>query len=132
MVFPKIYDQIKYDLAPNKIITINGKVNIREGEKPIIVPEKIEFWNQEIKSTLKKQIEEESISVAEKLYLKYNIEDQRLNDEILGILSLKDGKVPVLVQSNGKMYNMNVSVTPTTAMLSELTAVLGVQNIKLK
>ena len=64
--------------------------------------------------------------------MKYNIEDQELNDEVIGILSLKDGKVPVLVQSNGKMYNMNISVTPTTAILSELTAVLGEQNIKLK
>ncbi len=133
MVFNKIYEQIKYDLQANKIVTITGKVNIREGERPIIVSEKIEFWNQEIKSTLKKQIDEENTnSVAEKLYLKYNIEDQALNDEVLGILSMKDGKVPVFVQSNGKMYNMNVSVTPTTAILAELTAVLGVQNIKLK
>ena len=132
MVFNRLFDQIKNDLTTDKIVSISGKVNIREGERPILVAEKIEFWNQEIKSTLKRQIEEEINSVAEKLYLKYNIEDQELNDEVIGILSLKDGKVPVLVQSNGKMYNMNISVTPTTAILSELTAVLGEQNIKLK
>lgn len=133
MVFPKLYEQIKYELEPNKIVTITGRVNIREGDRPIIVSEKIEFWNQEIKSTLNKQTNQDTEnSVAQKLYLKYNIEDQKLNDEILNILSLKDGKVPVFVQSDGKMYNMNVSVTPTTAMLSELTALLGVQNIKFK
>ncbi len=133
MVFNKLYEQIKYDLVTDKIATITGRVNIRVGEKPILVAEKIEFWDTEVKSVLRSKIEEEEAkAVTQKLYLKYDIEDAKLNSEVLAILSLKSGDVPVFVQSNGKMYNMNVSVSPTTAMLAELSVVLGENNIKVK
>lgn len=136
MLFPKQYDKVKDDLAMDKIITITGKVNIREGEKPIILSEKIDFWNTDMSGqvsntkTMQNSNIEENL-VAQKLYLKYNIEDDKLNRDIMSILSLKDGKTPVFVQSNGKMFSMNVSVTPTTAMISELVAILGENNLKI-
>ena len=138
MLFPKQYDKVKDDLAVDKIITITGKVNIRDGEKPIILSEKIDFWDTDMagmssnseKATIGGDSREENL-VAQKLYLKYNIEDDKLNGEIMSILSIKEGTTPVYVQSNGKMFSMNVSVTPTTAMLAELVAVLGENNIKI-
>ena len=136
MLFPKQYDKVKDDLALDKIITITGKVNIRDGEKPIILSEKIDFWDIDMEgnsvasnTNIDDKMQEKL--VAQKLYLKYNIEDDNLNNEIRSILSLKDGETPVYVQSNGKMFSMNVSVTPTTAMISELVAILGEGNLKI-
>ncbi len=136
MLFPKQYEKVKEDLALDKIVTITGKVNIREGEKPIIISEKIDFWNIGVEGVAQNNINNTDFVadeklVAQKLYLKYNIEDDNLNSDVMSILSLKDGDVPVFVQSNGKMFSMNVSVTPTTAMISELIAVLGEGNLKI-
>ena len=136
MLFPKQYEKVKDDLALDKIVTITGKVNIREGEKPIIISEKIDFWNIGVdgasqSNNMNDNFATEEKLVAQKLYLKYNIEDDSLNSDVMSILSLKDGNVPVFVQSNGKMFSMNVSVTPTTAMISELIAVLGEGNLKI-
>lgn len=135
LVFNKLYEQIKEQLSTDKIVSISGKFSVREGERPIIVAEKIEFWNIVIKDSLALQAEQEMKEQEEKatkVYLRYNIEDERLNNIVLDILTRKEGTSPVFVQSNGSLFNMHINTAITTALVAELKAELGEDNVKIK
>ena len=133
MVFNKLYEQVKDNLTNDKIITINGKVNIREGERPIIVSEKIDFWNIVFKDSLALQQENQEEQIVHKLYLRYDIKNDKLNNDIVSVITRPDGgTVPVFVQSDGKMYNMNIKTETSFAVIAELKAILGEENIKIK
>lgn len=132
MVFNKMYEQYKDLLTTDQIVTIEGKLSLRVGEPPIIIAEKLRFWDtlsasQDVKPM---QIGEEKPK--QRLYLKYDIEDSKTNKEILDILSMAAGDTDVFVQSNGQLYNMNISVNPTMTMVSELKYVLGENSVKIK
>lgn len=132
MVFNKLYEECRDDILMDKILTIEGKVSIRVGERPIIIAEKLRFWKDVETSEVTRVEEEKPVVPTQKLFLRYNINDKKLNSDVMDILTLAGGNTNVYVQSEGQLYNMNVSVTPTFAMMSELRYMLGENNIKLK
>jgi len=46
------------------------------------------------------------------------------------ILCIHKGNIPVTVQSNGKLYTMNTSVTPTSSLFMSLSNKFGYENVK--
>ena len=129
-----------YELDQDRIVHINGRLSIRVGEKPIILIEKIEYLdkkpnqteqqnanvNSQVFGDTKKQ--EEKIP---KVYLKFDINDTRLIDAINEIMSCYQGKSPVFVQHEGKLYNPGYKVNPTNSFVAELADVIGNNNIKI-
>lgn len=133
MVFNKLYESIKEDLIPNTIVTVSGRFSYRTGEKPIIIAEKVAPFNG--KSPVQKEEQRPVISpteIAEKIYLKYNIEDDGLNDKIISILSGHVGKSPVIVQSNKTLYSLSARARVNPALIAELKAVVGEDCVKVK
>ena len=134
MIFNKMYEQIKNDLDSDKIITVEAKLSIRPEEKPILVAEKIQFWNTDaaVNVANNQNKPEEEQKPTHKLFLRFNIEDDEIVKEVLSIANNFDGDVPVFVQSNKQIFNLGVKTNPAPACLAELAVLLGSENIKVK
>ena len=133
MVFNKVYEKVKLDLVEDAMCTIFGRISIRTGEKPSVVAERIEFWNNEqpkVQAAALKQ-EDEVKKPKQTLYLQYNIFDPATHAKIMQLLLSSGGGVATFVQWDRKLYNNGVTVDPSDALLGELKSVLGEDNVKL-
>lgn len=134
MVFNKLYEKHKDELAQDKIVTIEGKLSIRQDEPPIVIAEKIKIWDTDSTAevTTIAEPEKEEQTGPTKLFLRYNKDDAKLNRTVIDILTMTKGNVDVYVQSDGKLYNMNLKVGINRNSMYELEYLLGPENIKTK
>ena len=126
MVVPKVYEQIKKLLAEDAIVDIVGKFSYRPGKEPVVMVERL---------SLMQNYEQKEEVVADKtLYLKYNMEDQKISDKINLVLSLYKGEYPVVVRStaDNKAYRLPQKVNGNNHLINELIGVVGDGNVILK
>ncbi len=133
MIFNKLYEQIKDKLIVDALCTVHGRVSVRVDEKPIIICEKLEFWDVSKKKQQPQVIEKdhEEEKPKQTLYLQYNILDPKKQADIMAITLSYMGNVPVFVQWEKKLYNNGMKVNASLALISELESVLGKENVKL-
>ncbi len=134
LVFPKVYEKVRHLLTVDNMVTIIGKVSIREGDSPIILPDDIIPWkNQEETPNLVQNtvIEEKKI---EKLYLKFDLTDETLKNAIFEILYRYPGRHPVVIKcsTQNKAFTFPIKVDGSTAMQNELFGYLLPENIIFK
>ena len=127
MMFPNIFAKYKNDIAQDALVTIKGKLSIREGERPTVLVDSIENWLTNNKT------EEKVVEKPKTLYLKYNLQDPGLHDKIYNLLCEYKGSTPVIVKCEtlGKSYKLNVFVDPEGTLLDELHAYVKDEFIKL-
>ncbi len=138
MMFPKTYEKFAEILETDRIVHINGKISIRVGEKPSILIEKLDFLDEKPAEQLKnndslkvfgeEKKREEKVS---KVYMQFNINDKELVSVVCEILSNYPGKSPVFVQYDKKLFNLKASIEPSNALIAELSAIIGENNIKI-
>jgi len=137
MMFNKFYEQFKDTMAEDMIVSISGKLSIRDGERPIIIMDKMEFieedkpvetYNDKPKKLIFNDIPEEVKK--QKLYMQFDIQNQSLKDNIYSILESYPGDIETFVQFERKLYALNRKVELTPALLSELEYTVGSKNIK--
>jgi len=137
MIFNKFYEQIKDKLVEDAIVKISGRLSLRPDERPIVILDKMEFIEDDIEKVEqeehKKIVFNENTQTIKKqnLYMQFNIEDNKIKDEIFEILESYPGDIETYVQHNKKLYMLGRKIKPTTALISELQSVLGEKNIKL-
>jgi len=140
MVFTKFYEKIKEQLVEEAVVTVSGKLSIREGERPIIIMDKMNFIDENSKQEETEEVNQkldfnsdvgEKVVKTQKLYMQFDVEDESLKAEIFNILDAYPGKTETFVQYNRKLYLLGRKVEPTTALLSELYATVGEKNVKL-
>lgn len=133
MLFPKIYANVKKDIKVDNIIKVHGKLSIRAGEAPIVLSDSISLWNDSnIKVELPNEIkEEEKIPT---MYLKFDMTNQNMFDNVLDILSSYKGKSPVVVkcETTGKVYRLNVKVDANNNLKNELLCFIKPEFIVIK
>jgi DNA polymerase-3 subunit alpha len=124
-IFPNNYQRLKNSLIADSMVTIAGKLNIRDGEKPTVLVDEIIPWK-----TTKVQTETNT----EKLYLKFDLTDMKLYNSIINILASYPGKSEVIVKcsSTGNVFKMNREVNPTKHLLIELVGLLHETDIVVK
>ena len=66
-----------------------------------------------------------------KVYLQFDITNQTLVNTLHEIISGYEGKSPVLVQYNKKIYPLGCFVEPSNALVAEISRVIGQSNIKI-
>ncbi|MBQ7453188.1 MAG: DNA polymerase III subunit alpha [Clostridia bacterium] len=133
VVFNKQYERLKDRLCEDALVSIEGKISIKVGQRPSIIAEKIEFWDVEKPSSYEQTAKQEEVEDKPKsiLYLQYDILNPEKQAEIMGIVLSYSGDVPVRVQWDKKLYDNQVTVNPCVALLSELENAIGKENIKL-
>lgn len=125
MFFPQAYTKFKNQLNPDSLVTIHGKLSIRSGEKPVVMVDNVTPWDLS-----KEKTEEVKIKT---LYLKYDVSNISLHDDIYKTLSNYPGFSPVVVVDlNNKPFKLNLKVNANSFLINELHAFISDEFIKLK
>ncbi len=135
MVFTKFYEQFKDRLAEDAIVVVEGRLSLREGERAIIILDKLEFVEEEkdeqSEETKKIVFNDIETEVKQKLYMQFDIENEYIKNKIFKVLDEYRGPVETYVQYNKKLYTLNRRVNPSPSMLAELNMIVGSKNVKL-
>ncbi len=123
-VFPNNYKNLKQLLIEDSLITVYGKLNIRDGEAPTVIVEKIAPWNEIKKVEYNKQ----------KLFLKFDLTNIDLYNKIISILALYPGNCEVIIKcsTTNNAFKLNKTVSISQYLLSELIGLLPENNIVVK
>ena len=127
VLFPNVYTKFKSQFYDDNMVTIYGKLNIRQGKSSSIVIDNIIPWSQEGN---KKQ---ETPQKTKKLYLKYDLTDIPLHEKVISCLKSYPGNCPVVVKcsATNKVYQIDIFVNTDSFLISELHAYISDENIKL-
>lgn len=130
MFFPNVYARLKEELKEDSMVTVKGKLSIREGEAPSVLVDSITPWESENAETEGKQKTEEKPKT---LYLKYNLTDKNLHASIFEVLKNYLGAIPVIVKcsADNKTYKLNLCVDGSNNLINELMAYIPEEFIKL-
>ncbi len=139
MMFNKLYEKYAETLTADRIVHIKGRVSIRVGDKPIIIVESLDYLDEKKHLDNTKQSENKAVfgeskkveEVIQKVYLRFDVNNKQLVSEVGDILSCYSGKCPVFVQHDKKLYNLGVSVAPSSTLEAEIASVIGEGNIKI-
>lgn len=139
MMFNNLYESLESELSEDRIVNIIGHVSIRVGQNPIIIVEKFNFIDNKVEEN---KVEEKPQNVfggtntepkvLKKIYLRFNLSDKNLIDEVCEIISAYPGESPVNVQYQGKLYDLNVTAEPSNMLVAELGYLLKAENIIVK
>ena len=129
MFFPNVYSKLKDNLIEDSMVTVKGKLSLRDGELPSVLVDNIVPWVTENQ-------EEGEVVHEEKpktLYLKYDLTDEMLHNQIVEVLKSYTGTISVVVKSSAdnKAYKLGVYVEENAFMLNELKAYIPQEFIRL-
>ena len=130
VMFPKIYERFKDKVEIDAIIEVDGRMSLREGEKPAITVDKIKIFNDDGEED---EVEEAVVSKPavqrerEILYIK--LDDPALQNDVLDTLESYPGNVEVKLVIEGKPYNVSEKVRLTKALYYELYGILDEKNV---
>lgn len=132
MLFNKMYERVKDELFEDTMLTIKGHLSLRDGQKPIIIADSIEFWNDTSSASVENVQPQEKVVTKKQqtLYLQFNLEDSALKEEVYNVLKSYSGTSPVFVQWNKKLYNININTGYNKNLHIELASIIGENNIK--
>ncbi len=123
LVFPKMYAQFKPYLVEDSIIKLDGKLSFREDEEPKVL----------LNSAMPLS---EARTQAKRLYLRFPIGKDYLLERIKPVLSHHKGSSPVCIHFEESrktaMAPRELWVNPQNELLSELSEILGKENVVLK
>jgi DNA polymerase-3 subunit alpha len=135
IVFPGVYDRCSSYLFEDSIITVVGKINLKEDEEPKIIAENIlplteENVNMITTNTLRPMSKKEK-----KLYLKLRDRDMTMMNKIKEILKKKRGNTPVYIYIESEkrklLADKDLWIKADESIIKELKDILGKDSIKI-
>ncbi len=111
--FPKVFEKAKELLAPEQVVRISGRLQIKDGV-PQIIADGADPLEIKEEVAVEKQEEQEFLG----LILPDEVGDKV--DDILDILTSYPGNIQVIIAMNGKKYNAHAPVRRCDGLLSEL------------
>lgn len=123
-IMPNIYPKYKHLLEEDKLITVKGKISLRN-EIPSVVAEEIIEWG--------KSEQEEQVNY-KKLYIRFNTKNFDEFQKIKKSLSSYSGKSPVIIKCTdcGKAFSYSETVEINNYLLNELYGIVGESNVVVK
>ena len=125
MLFSKLYTKYKDLIAEDGLVTIRGKVSIRDGKAPTIIVESIQSWEK---------VESSVPTTEQKVYLRFDTKDLDVYYQVKNIASSYPGKTQVVIKclSTGQVFTFNVKVEINNYLTNELIGLLGESNVVIK
>lgn len=121
MLFPNVYDRYKNIIAEDGMITVYGKLSLRDGETPIVTVDKISIWQDE------EEPEQKKFSADTTLYIKFDTKNMEIYNKVMLILSVYSGDCPVICRctNTNQAFKINKTVNPNNLLFNELIGLLG-------
>lgn len=122
MVFAKMYERYRDLIEEDKMVTIKGRVSIREGKSPIVVVDTIIPWeNKEV----------ELIKTEKKIYLRFDTKNIDIYNTVKRISATYPGDASVVIKctSSGQAFGFTTKVEINNYLLNEFIGLLGEENV---
>ena len=128
MLFPGAYAKLKQFITVDNLVTIKGKISLRDDEPPIILVDSIEEWAQTVTAV------DAPVEKFETLYLRFDTTNPEIQNDIDEILSSYPGRSEVKIKCSetGKVFKMNMMVNLNSHIKTELLAVLDEKDIVIR
>ncbi len=123
--FPTMYDKYKPLLVKDKIVKVDGELQV-SGSSQIMVRGIKEWLLSDETPKVDKVVNKSS-----KLYVNIADNQESTVKNVIEVLSAYPGMIPAILKFKGKALNSGVRIQNTTALLSELAAIVGEDNYKL-
>lgn len=124
MVFSKMYAKYKDLIIEDNMVTIKGRVSIRDGKSPIVVAETIIPWEKAVPQEF----------VDKKVYLRFDTKDIDVYNKVKKIAASYPGQAQIIIKcSSTKMvFSFNTKVDVNNYLINELVGLLGEENVVIK
>ena len=126
MIFNKGYMKYRDLLMEDNLVTIRGKLSIRDGKSPVVIAEAIIPWE--------KKEEEEPKRENQKLYLRFNTQNEEVYNNVKKITASYPGQTQVIIKcsASNKAFSFNTKVEINNYLKNELIGLLGEENVIIK
>ncbi len=126
MLFPNAFDRYKDKLVEDCMITVRGRVSIRDDEAPIITVDSISFWKDKSEEEV-----EEAPKSNKTLYIKFDTTDTAKYNKVMLILKMYSGDCPVVCKCTTKneRYKVKYMVNPNNLLINELIGILDEESV---
>ena len=121
--FPNIYQKFRSILEEDNMVTIKGKINVRDGNAPSLVADAAYLWNDE-----EKQAKEMSKG---RVFLRFDTKDIDVYSKVKSTLMSYPGESQVAIRctSTGSAFNFQSKVSINNYLVNELSGIIGNENI---
>jgi len=124
VLFPGAFEKNKDKIFVDNLVSVKGKLSIRDGEKASILVDNVVNWQKRdgAKIVRKKKV----------LYLKFDLSNEEMMGAMKTIISRYwgDSEVVMVDEKTLQKFKYNQKANPTTYMLNELYGYLGFENVK--
>lgn len=126
MVFSKLYTKYKDLIVEDALVTVKGRVSIRDGKSPTILAESIIPWERVDAP--------QEVNKEQKVYLRFDMQDIDIYNSVKRIAASYPGQSSVIIKcsSTGKAYEFNTKVEVNNYLTNELIGLLGEKNVVIK
>ena len=124
MLFSKVYAKYKDIAVEDKMVTIRGRISIRDGKSPIVVAESVIPWEK---------VEEKQV-VDKKVYLRFDTKNIDIYNSVKKIAASYPGQSSIIIKclSTKQAFSFNAKVDINNHLLNELIGLLGEENVVVK
>ena len=128
--FPAVYARLKNKLEADKIVVINGKLQLRDGEPPVIILDNIAEVNEKQAT---QQMSEEKVEKPKVLWLKFDTTNENIKNQVFKTMDNYYGQNEVRIRCSSKnqTYTFSHNVNANNLLIYELSAIIGKDNVKL-
>ena len=126
MIFNKGYMKYRDLLMEDNLVTIRGKLSIRDGKSPVVIAEAIIPWEKKTKEEPKRE--------NQKLYLRFNTQNEEVYNNVKKITASYPGQTQVIIKcsASNKAFSFNTKVEINNYLKNELIGLLGEENVIIK
>lgn len=121
--FSNAFSKYRSVLVEDNLVTIKGKINIRDGMPPSLVGDIVILWkdDDENKQGEKKQ----------RLCLRFDTKNPDVYSKVKNSIASYPGTTPVVIKctSSEKVFNYQLSVKINNYLINELSGIIGNENI---
>lgn len=124
-MFSNAFGRYRNIVEEDNLVTIKGRINIRDGMAPSAVGEIVILWKDEEEA--KKQAQ----SSRQRLCLKFDTKNPDIYSKVKNSISSYPGDAQVVIKcsSSGKAFEYQEQVSVNNYLLNELSGIIGNENI---
>lgn len=132
MLFPNAYEKYKKTLHDDMLMTLHGKLSIKDGEAPVVLVDKIVEWKDEEPKTQEPAPVVDNPDASKTLYLRYDTTNELTHQTTLTSLKNYVGQIPIIIKcsATGKVFKLSFKAGVNNYLLNELIGLLGEENVK--